>query len=183
MTKTFIRFFTIADYIEEEEWLREQHKEGWKVVKFTPPCFYLFESCQPDDVIYRLDFKNSEETPEYMQMCRDFGWENIAKSLGWLYFRKPASSLTSPDEGELFSDAESKADMISHIVRSRMLPLVCIFFCCVMPNLLRIIFRDYCSAGDIVLAFLFGILFAVYLYLFIHCGRKLRKLKKNCEKK
>ena len=30
-TKTMIRFFTIADYEEEEIWLHEQHKNGWKL--------------------------------------------------------------------------------------------------------------------------------------------------------
>ena len=28
MLKTFYRIFTIADYEEEEAWLREQHKSG-----------------------------------------------------------------------------------------------------------------------------------------------------------
>ena len=57
MRKKFIRFFTIADYKEEERWLREQHKQGWKLVRMTVPCFYTFESCEPQDVIYRLDYK------------------------------------------------------------------------------------------------------------------------------
>lgn len=28
--KTLIRFFTIADYEDEEIWLRQQHNCGWK---------------------------------------------------------------------------------------------------------------------------------------------------------
>lgn len=43
-TKLKIRFFTIADYIEEEIWLRKMHNEGWKLVKMVPPCFYKFEN-------------------------------------------------------------------------------------------------------------------------------------------
>lgn len=30
--KTWIRFFTIADYEEEESWLRNQHQKGWKLL-------------------------------------------------------------------------------------------------------------------------------------------------------
>ena len=30
--KTMIRFFTIADYEEEEIWLREQHKKGMFII-------------------------------------------------------------------------------------------------------------------------------------------------------
>lgn len=37
--KTIIRFFTIADYEEEEMWLHSQHMNGWKLVKMTPPLF------------------------------------------------------------------------------------------------------------------------------------------------
>ena len=92
MRKTLVHFFTIADYEEEEIWLRKQHKAGWKLVKMTPPCFFTFEECVPEDVIYRLDYKNSEQTEEYMQMLGDFGWEYCGKCLGWLYFRKPASA-------------------------------------------------------------------------------------------
>ena len=73
--KTLIRFFTIADFEEEEAWLREQHNMGWRLVKATLPCFYTFDRCEPEDVIYRLDFKNGEEEGDYFQMFRDYGWE------------------------------------------------------------------------------------------------------------
>lgn len=44
-TKTFLRLFTIADYEEEEQWLRSQHQKGWKLQKIYFPCFYVFEEC------------------------------------------------------------------------------------------------------------------------------------------
>ena len=31
-TKTTIRFFTIADYEKEQEYLRQMHKDGWKFI-------------------------------------------------------------------------------------------------------------------------------------------------------
>ena len=34
--KTVIRFFTIADYEDEEIWLHNQHMSGWKLVKMIP---------------------------------------------------------------------------------------------------------------------------------------------------
>ena len=66
----------------------------------TVPCFFHFESCEPEDVIYRLDFKNNAENPEYMQMVCDFGWEYVAKCTGWLYFRKPASDAEFEEDEE-----------------------------------------------------------------------------------
>ena len=77
-----VRVFTIADYEEEEAWLRNQHKDGWKLVKMIPPCVYLFEACEPEDVIYRLDYRNSRQTDEYMQMLKDFGSVAVAYSGG-----------------------------------------------------------------------------------------------------
>ena len=68
--KTVIRFFTIADYEEEEVWLHNQHKNGWKLLRMIPPCFYIFEKCAPEDVAYRLDYKNSTETGDYFQAFR-----------------------------------------------------------------------------------------------------------------
>ncbi|WP_242622776.1 DUF2812 domain-containing protein [Lachnoclostridium sp. Marseille-P6806] len=93
-----MRFFSIADFAEEEIWLREQHKKGWKLARMVPPCFYIFEACEPEDTIYRLDYRNKEQTAEYMQMMEDFGWEYFAKCVGWLYFRKPAAAASAKED-------------------------------------------------------------------------------------
>jgi hypothetical protein len=174
-TQLKIRFFTIADYEEEELWLRSQHQNGWKLVKMIPPCFYTFEQCQPEDVIYRLDFKNADVTGDYMQMYSDFGWEYIGKCVGWLYFCKPASQVDADKEGELFSDNESKVDMLQHIIRARMLPILVIFLCCVLPQSMRALNGDD-SVGFLIVWLL---LLAIYLFLLLHCGLKLRSLKRN----
>ena len=177
MRKTFIRFFTIADYEEEEVWLREQHKRGWKLAKMTPPCFYTFESCPAQDVFYRLDYKNSEQTDEYMQMLRDFGWEYVGQCIGWLYFRKAAADAESEEDGEIFSDNASRAEMASHVVKTRLTPLAIIFLCCVIPNLLRALGGDYLGGFGTFFGVLFGILFVIYVYLIIHCGTKLKRIR------
>ena len=59
-TKRLFRFWTIADFEAEEEFLREQHKQGWKFVKYTLPGFYTFEASTPEDVIYQLDFTDTK---------------------------------------------------------------------------------------------------------------------------
>jgi hypothetical protein len=104
--KTVIRFFTIADYEDEEIWLHNQHMSGWKLVKMILPCFYIFEKCTPAEVAYRLDYKNNSETSNYFQIFRDYGWECICRCVGWLYFRKPLTEMDSERDGEIFSDNE-----------------------------------------------------------------------------
>ena len=176
MRKTLVRFFTIADYEEEEIWLREQHRSGWKLVGMTPPCFYVFESCAPQDVIYRLDFKNSRQDEEYMQMVADFGWEYFAQCVGWLYFRKPADAVETAEEGELFSDSMSRVELVGRIVRTRLVPLAIIFLCCVIPNLLNAVRGSLGGASGFFGVF-FGIMFGLYVFLIAHCGIKLKRIQ------
>ena len=179
--KWSVRFFTVADYEEEEIWLREKHKSGWKLVKTFPPCFYVFESCVPEDVVYRLDYKNNTENRDYFQLFQDYGWECFNRYLGWLYFRKPVSETDTEQDAEIFSDDVSRMDMVDHIIKTRLLPLVVIFFCCVLPNLIRCI-----SESDPLADFLtivFALLFFLYLYVVLYCGLKLHKLRKKYNKR
>ena len=177
MTKTVTKIFTIADFEEEEIYLREMHKSGWKLVKLTTPCFYTFESCEPEDVIYRLDFKNSENPDDYLQMLSDFGWEHFTSFMGWIYLRKPADAVSSEEEGELFSDNASKLDLVSEVIRKRMLPLAVIFLCAVLPNFVRTLRGEYIGSFGIFFGFLFSILFVVYIVLLTYCGTKLKKMR------
>ena len=181
MRKTMIRFFTIADYEEEELWLREQHKSGWKLSRMTPPCFYTFEACPPEDVIYRLDFKNAGQNEDYTQLASDFGWEACGQCMGWLYFRRPALDAREPSEEELFSDGASKVDMVRQIVRTRFVPLAIIFLFAVIPNLLNAV-RGSLGSLSGFFGWFFGIMFVVYVYLILHCGRKLREIRDRYQK-
>lgn len=176
--KTFIRFFTISDYEEEEIWLREQHNNGWKLVKMIPPCFYRFEECTPEDVIYRLDYKNGSETRDYLQMLEDYEWEYVTRCTGWLYFRRPAAGADTPEEQELFSDNTSRLDMVQHIIRTRILPLVVIFCCCLFPAWIKNCFGDP-SEASLFFAVFFSVMFVIYIYIFVHCGFKLKKLRRK----
>lgn len=177
MRKTFVRFFTVADFEEEEQWLRKQSKQGWKLVKMIPPCFFVFEECKPQDVIYRLDYKNNTQTENYMQMLSDFSWEYCGKCLGWLYFRKPSAKAKTAADAELFSDDASRADRVTQIVRTRLFPLTIIFLCCVLPNLTRAIGGEYVGSFGTVLACVSGVLFVLYMFLIVYCGVKLKRLK------
>ena len=181
-TVTKIRFWTIADFREEEVWLREMAKSGLHFLRMYIPCFYVFEKGEPRDVIYRLDFTNNDESGDYARMLADFGWENCGRCAGWLYWRRGADELASEAEGELFSDDASRLDMVKKVIQTRMLPLLTIFFCCVLPSLIRAINGEYLYASGFFLRF-FGLMTAVYLFLFIHCGSKLRRMRRELEKK
>lgn len=125
--KISFHFWTITDYEKEEQFLRDQHREGWSLRRYLLPGFYLFDRCEPRDMVYRLDFDQAAkwEKTEYLKMYRDYGWEYLFEVNGFSYFRKPSDGAEDEDI-EIFSDNESRLEMIRRIFRRRMVPLLCI---------------------------------------------------------
>ena len=181
-TVTKIRFWTIADFREEEIWLREMAQSGLHLKKMIVPCFYIFEKGAPRDVIYRLDFTNNDESGDYKGMLAEFGWENCGRCMGWVYWRRNADEMADEREGELFSDDASRLDMVKKVIYTRMLPLLLIFFCCVLPQFVRALEGEFMGANGFFLRF-FGIMFALYVFLFIYCGGKLHRMRKELEER
>lgn len=179
MKKHFKRVFTISDWMDEENWLREQSKKGLKLVKLNPPIDFVFEETEPEDVVYKLDYKNTPAAKEYKQMYLDYGWEFCGSCFGWNYFRKPAKQVNMDKDGELFSDNESKLNMLEKIFKTRYYPLIVLFLCCIVPNLLNFSHRDSHSIFDLVIFGLLIILFFLYIYIIVYCGRKLKQIRKD----
>lgn len=164
-TKTNFRFFSISQWKKEQDYLRRQHQNGWKFTRVDFPGFYHFERCEPEDVVYQLDYNpdGAAHREEYIQMFRDCGWEYLQDLVGYSYFRKPVAQMKQGDE-EIFCDDESRIEMMKRVLRGRMLPLACVFFLLILPNLF------YWGHGDTlyerVWYVIFWILCAVYLIVF-----------------
>ncbi|OJG89010.1 hypothetical protein RV15_GL001746 [Enterococcus silesiacus] len=107
----------MADYLEEEQFLQEQHKKGWKMVDLKLPfSTYIFEKCDPEEYVYQLDFKQEDKDVEaYLQLFEDCGWEYFYKFGNWYYFRKLKSEVA--EENVIFNDAPSRAEMAKKVVR------------------------------------------------------------------
>lgn len=180
--KREIHFFTIADSEKEERFLREKHKNGLKLVSVKMPCFYTFEECRPEDVVYKLDFNPLEnaEKDRYIKMYSDYGWEYMQDLNEFSYFRKPAGDASDEDM-EIFSDDGSRFHMVERIFKRKMIPLLVIFFLCVQPQLWLFSLRMDTSRGDIVVAVLWIIVFLLYIWIFIKFGVLYYRLKKRCK--
>ena len=78
--KITFKYFSIAEYEKEEAYLRKMHQQGWKLVKISLRYLYvrayIFEKCQPEDVIYRTDYDQTGGDA-YIQMFADCGWEYL----------------------------------------------------------------------------------------------------------
>lgn len=55
-TKQEFRYFTITEYDKEQQYLSKRHKEGWKFSAVTGIGQYHFEQCEPEEVVYQLDY-------------------------------------------------------------------------------------------------------------------------------
>ena len=180
-TKTLFKFFTLFEYEEEEDFLEEQHKNGWKAVSYKIPGFYKFEKCQPEDMVYRIDFtnENGAKNSEYRQMFADNGWEFLWSVNGFSIFRKPGVS-DSKNNNEIFTDNTSKLQMLQKIQQRRLLPLITIFLCAVLPNFVKGINGEFGKTiGDNIITVFFGIMFILYSYVFIKSFVKIKKLKEK----
>ena len=172
-TKKEFKYFTIFNHEKEEEYLREMHKKGWKFVRVSGLGTYHFEECEPCDVVYQLDYnpQSKESRSEYLQMFSDCGWEYIQDFVGYSYFRKLASEMNG--EESIFNDADSRVAMKERVYKGRVLPLLVIFFACLMPQ-----FIINLSNGNYTVATFMGGILAVYVIFFIAFAVNYNKTKK-----
>ena len=132
--KVVYRICTIADYDREALYLREMHAQGWKLKEVSYSNLvvavkYAFERCQPEQVVYQLDFypMKKSERDSYLQLFKDCSWEHITDFNGFSYFRKLHSEIESDAEFEIYNDVAGKLAMIKRILIMRMLPILLLF--------------------------------------------------------
>ena len=176
-TKRKFKYFSIFDHEKEQEYLSEMHRHGWKFVKVTGFCIYHFEECEPEEVVYQLDYNQEgiKNKDEYVKMFNDCGWEYLQDYVGYSYFRKPADEMN--DNEEIFCDDSSRLEMMRRVIRGKVLPIGVIFFCCLLPQ-----FIDSLDDGEYIWAILSGILVAIYSGFFVRCVVKYFAYKKKTEK-
>ena len=167
-------FFSILQHKKEEEYLRAMHKSGWRFVRVCGFGKYHFEKCEPEDVVYQLDYnpQTKERYAEYLQMFSDCGWEHIQDYAGYGYFRNPAARMNGDEE--IFNDDDSKTAMMSRVFKSRLLPLCGILCGFLLPTfIINIINQNYFPV-----VFL-GAIIGVYIGVFTVCGISYYKMKKR----
>ena len=175
--KIKFRYFTIMEWEKEQDFLRQEGLKGWRFTKATLLGIYHFEKCEPEDVVYQLDYNPDgiAHKEQYVQMFQDCGWEYIQDYFGYSYFRKPASEMAGDEE--IFCDDESRLEMVKRIFLSRMVPLIAIFFLLIIPNLYTQSTNH--SLAGYALNWGFWILFILYLFLFLVLCRQFWKYWKK----
>lgn len=111
------KLFIFDQYEDEESYLRDKHKQGWKFVKIErriTTSEYYFEKCEPTEVAYQLDYfddakdDSTNTIEEKIEFYTDDGWEVVARDINhWYYFRKNIEDGKSL----LYSDPTTKIEM------------------------------------------------------------------------
>lgn len=169
-TKKTFKYFSIVDYEKEQTYLREMHKSGWKFVKVSGFCIYHFEECEPEDVIYQLDYNQDgiEHKDEYITMFSDCGWEYLQDYAGYSYFRKPADSDSDEiDPQGIFCDEGSRLELLERIFRGRLIPMLVLFSCSLLPSLALSVLNKLTGLSVIIAA-----LIVLYVLIFARFARK-----------
>ena len=90
-TKRCLRFYTIADYEQEQKWLNDMSRGGWNFI-YTNGFVYTFEKGTPGEYIYKLDLPNEQmtegETEAYYKFMEECGIEVVHMFKMWRYLRK-----------------------------------------------------------------------------------------------
>lgn len=173
-TKVMRRLFGFADFLEEQNFLEQQHLQGWKFLRFDGPIKYIFEKEEPQDYVYRLDFNEDNQDEEsYLQIFADCGWEYIMKYQTWYYFRKKRVILNDMDN-EIFTDQESKITMMKKVMWKQLMIL--------LPFLLFVplyTYIYYYVAHDVtILKIIWFIYTLAMLFLLSICVRNVIKLNR-----
>ena len=92
---------------KEESWLSSMAQEGWHLKGLGFPGMYIFNSGEPRNDHYRMDFITDRKNYQnYLQLFKDAGWEHLGEMGGWQYFRANAETNIPP---EIYTDKDSKA--------------------------------------------------------------------------
>ncbi|MEE1248249.1 MAG: DUF2812 domain-containing protein [Lachnospiraceae bacterium] len=171
------KFFSIMDYEKEADFLSKMHKNGWKLKEIKGLCSYHFEKCIPEDVVYQLDYNKEglKDKDTYVQMFTDCDWEYLFDYYDYSYFRKPAQKMHGREE--IFCDDDSRLAMVKRIFRGRLVPLLSIFFCLIIPQL--IMQSNLHTQASKVIFILYCILFVLYLIIFMQFGIRYHAFKKK----
>ena len=179
--KMVFRLFTVAQWEKEQAFLRKEHSKGWKLERVNFLTLYHFRRCEPEDMVYQLDFnpEGISHREEYLQMFRDCGWEYLQEYMGYSYFRKPVSRMEGRDE-EIFCDDASRLDMMKRVFKGRMLPPLVVLLLIVVPNLLSA--ASHFSPDRAVSSVFFAAVLILALYVYIPFGLRFRSLWSRVKK-
>lgn len=176
--KKEFHYFTLPEYEEEEQYLREMANKGYLLENVSAVGIYQFKKSEPIDMVYRIDFnpQKKENRDSYLQMYKDYGWDYLLDVNEFSYFCKPYDGA----EDDIFSDNESRVAMIKRIVFRKMLPILALFILIFVPQYIRVTeLGCYTDPLSIFLYILCTVCLIIYVSLMARCYKGFKRLKEK----
>uniref|UniRef100_UPI0040564B46 DUF2812 domain-containing protein n=1 Tax=Alistipes sp. TaxID=1872444 RepID=UPI0040564B46 len=131
------RFFTVADYEKEEQYINEMAREGWHLTA-VGFCRYIFRRGEPGAYIYKLDMVERTASDEVKESYFNFLTECDIRIVGefkeWLYLQKATSSGPFEMEDNIYAKLRHLNKIYSFSIRTicRLLKYFTIAMCMAM---------------------------------------------------
>lgn len=94
ITKRVWRFWTIAEYEQEEQWINEMARDGWALTA-VGFCRFIFRRTRPGEFIYKLDMvertTQDEVKESYFNFLTECGIRIVGEYKDWIYLQKRAA--------------------------------------------------------------------------------------------
>jgi len=110
------QFKIFTNFEKEEQYLNVMAKQGYILKKYSSFGFYHFTDGQPQDLKYRIDYRNfykKEDFQDYKALFEDAGWQHVygTKSSLNQYFLPKNNNA----DDNIFSSEESAALRYKHL--------------------------------------------------------------------
>jgi hypothetical protein len=173
-TKTVFKAIFAWEDEKEEQWLENMAAEGWRL-ESVAPFFYKFHQMAPEEVVYRLDYKNTldKDYADYSTIFCDSGWELVAGMSNWHYYHINPQNTRVP---EIYNSNRAKSQKYRRLLVG-LLPLVVIYVTLFNPALN--IFGSNASSTGTLFSKVIEIFLAAFLLFFVYVVIRLwYKIKK-----
>lgn len=145
------RFYTIADYEKEENFLNEMARDGWNLTA-VGFCRYIFRRGTPGEYIYKLDMVergDSDQVKEsYFNFLTDCGIRVVGEFKDWIYLQKRAADGPFDMKNDTYAKLRQLNKVYSFSIRTlsgllRLFAIIIILF-----SLLQMIASNYIGLSD-----------------------------------
>lgn len=115
------RYYNIAEYEKEEQWINEMAKEGWQLTAIGF-CRYIFRRGTPGEYIYKLDVVErtaSDEVKEsYFNFLTECGIRVVGEFKDWIYLQKRAADGPFDMKDDTYAKLRTVNKVYSFAVRT-----------------------------------------------------------------
>ena len=115
------RYYNIAEYEKEEQWINEMAQEGWQLTAIGF-CRYIFRRGTPGEYIYKLDVVErtaSDEVKEsYFNFLTECGIRVVGEFKDWIYLQKRAADGPFDMKDDTYAKLRTVNKVYSFAVRT-----------------------------------------------------------------